>query len=394
MRILVSAVGRDSHPTGICRVAASHVKALLTDGHASHVSLAVGSWQCELFRNLLGPCASQIEFLVADIRNKSIPRNLWHMATLPRLAKQYNASLVHLSYPVPIYRKAFHSPVIVTLHDLYPFDIPENFGFPQYYGNRAILRQCLSSVDGIACVSHVTHERLVKTLPSSAQRALTVVTGNYIEASSATPVRILRLEEELPEGFVLTVAQHRKNKNLDLLTRGFAALVRRGAFSGSLVIVGAEGPETSSLSRLIGDLGISERVKFLRSVSDQKLHWLYANCSLFVVCSSIEGYCLPVSEAQANHARIVCSDIPILREIGGLNCIYFSLAGDVLSNLSVAVDTGLHQAAPGTCPDFPLRNKSVLAEYLRLYSQVTPSAHGEASVAKLDSVVTRREPVV
>src|ERR1019366_678927 len=45
--------------------------------------------------------------------------------------------------------------------DLYPYDIPENFGFPHYFANRAILRQCLSSVDGIACVSGGTSKTAI-----------------------------------------------------------------------------------------------------------------------------------------------------------------------------------------------------------------------------------------
>ncbi len=167
MRILVSGVGRDSYPTGICRVAASHTRALLSSRVASQVFLAIGSWQYDLFRTLLGTYANQIELVVADIKNNSISRNFWYAATLPRLAKAHGAGLVHLSYPAPAFRGAFSTPVVVTLHDLYPYDIPENFGFPQYFANRAILRQFLSSVDGIACVSHTTWSRLEEIFPAA-----------------------------------------------------------------------------------------------------------------------------------------------------------------------------------------------------------------------------------
>jgi glycosyltransferase involved in cell wall biosynthesis len=377
MRILVSGLGRDSHPTGICRVAASHAKALLSDRYASRVFLAIGSWQHECFSNLLGLYAHQIEFLVANIRNSSISRNFWYAATLPRLARAYSADIVHLSYPAPTFRKAFRRPVVVTLHDLYPYDMPENFGFPQYYANRAILRQCLSSVDGIACVSNTTQSRLEEIFPGTSRRVPTVVTGNYVEIPSEAPAPPALLQRMGPEGFVLTVGQHRKNKNLALLIRGFAELANCGGFDGPLVIVGSEGPETASLHKLSTSLGVSERVKLIHSIFDTELHWLYANCSLFVACSSIEGYCLPLAEAQANQARIVCSDIAILKEIGGTNCSYFSLAGDAVRNLVVAMKTCLNRAALETGPDLCMLKPSVLAGYTKLYSLVMASTRSE-----------------
>jgi glycosyltransferase involved in cell wall biosynthesis len=389
MRILVSSVGRDSHPTGICRVAASHAKALLSDRVASRVFLAIGSWQYELFRTLLGPCAPQVEFLVTNIRNNSASRNFWYAATLPRLAKAYGADLVHLSYPAPTFRRAFRGPVVVTLHDLYPYDMPENFGFPQYYANRAILWQCLSSVDGIACVSNTTHSRLEEIFPGTSRRVPTVVTGNYVEIPSEAPAPLASLEGMGSEGFVLTVAQHRKNKNLDLLIRGFTELANYGGFHGPLLIVGSEGPETAALHRLSKSLGVSERVKFIHSILDTELHWLYANCSIFVACSSIEGYCLPLVEAQANHARIVCSDIAILREIGGTQCIYFSLTGDAVRSLVNAMKTCMDQAAIETGPDCHLRKSSVLAEYSKLYSRANAVYLKRARDMTLDTDTTR-----
>jgi glycosyltransferase involved in cell wall biosynthesis len=385
MRILLSAVGRDTHPTGICRVAASHAKALLANRVASRVSLAIGSWQEELFRRLLEPYADQIELLRANIRRISVARNFWYAAALPQLAKAYGADLVHLSYPAPIFRRAFRSPVVVTLHDLYPYDIPQNFGFPRYYLNRIILRQCLSSVDGIACVSSATRSRLEEIFPGTSRKVPVVVTGNYIESLSGAPAPPASLEGIRAEGFVLAVAQHRKNKNLDLLIRGFTEFVNREEFHGFLVIVGTEGPETASLHRLNKSLGVSKRVKFIRSILDSELRWLYANCSIFVVCSSIEGYCLPLVEAQANRARIVCSDIPVLRENGGAHCTYFSLAGNALGALANAMSACISQPAIEKGPDLHLQQSSILAEYSKLYSRVNAVSPKEVRDTKLNA---------
>ena len=58
-------------------------------------------------------------------------------------------------------------PTVVTLHDLYPYEIPQNFRFPHVLVNRFILKQCLSNVDAIACVSDTTIECLRQYVSSS-----------------------------------------------------------------------------------------------------------------------------------------------------------------------------------------------------------------------------------
>lgn len=374
MRVLVNGVGRDSYPTGICRVAASHAKALVASGVASRVFLAIGVWQYDLYCNLLGNESTGVDFVVADLQNNSIARNFWHATKLPQLAAACRADFVHLTYPVPTVRKAFHCPVVVTLHDLYPYDIPENFGFPQYYANRAILRQCLSSVDGIACVSNTTKIRMEQIFPRLTRRVPVAVTRNYIEIPSDTPTPPSSPDTLELQSFVLAVAQHRKNKNLDLLLSSFANLENRAGFKGILVIVGSEGPETAMLAKLCQSLGIVTRVKFIHSIVDSELHWLYANCSVFVACSSIEGYCLPLVEAQANRARVVCSDIAILREIGGTQCTYFPLGTNAVENLARAMTISLKRNPSECVNSYQTNMPSVINEYLKLYMRVASSA--------------------
>jgi hypothetical protein len=45
--------------------------------------------------------------------------------------RRSGADVVHLAYPVPLNSGAFACPIVVTLHDLYPHEIPENFWLPQ-----------------------------------------------------------------------------------------------------------------------------------------------------------------------------------------------------------------------------------------------------------------------
>ena len=63
-------------------------------------------------------------------------RNLWYYNQLPAIVRRLKETVVHFAYPAPVNRHALGCPAVVTLHDLYPYDIPSNFGFPKVLFNR------------------------------------------------------------------------------------------------------------------------------------------------------------------------------------------------------------------------------------------------------------------
>jgi glycosyltransferase involved in cell wall biosynthesis len=91
------------------------------------------------------------------------------------------------------------------------------------------------------------------------------------------------------------------------------------------VLIGIEGPETARIHRFIETNGLSARVVVLHGVSDAELQWCYKHAELLLAPSIVEGFGLPVAEAMLHHCRVVCSDIPAFREVGGSYCHYADL---------------------------------------------------------------------
>ncbi|HEY3297011.1 MAG TPA: glycosyltransferase family 1 protein, partial [Armatimonadota bacterium] len=287
------------------------------------ITFVAGTWQ-GYYRELLGDKNPKVKVIAVELRNSSIGRNRWFLFALPQLAKSVGAEVVHLSFPVPIVPGATTYKTVVTLHDLYPYDCPEVFGFPNVYFNRLFVRTCLKYVDGISCVSESTHLRLQAVFSNRATEKARVILNVVRDSSRA---------EMKPNGwtdapYILVVAQHRPNKNLGLAVRGFVELRNQNVIPPScrLVIVGTTGPSTESIRRDVARLGVEREVMFLSSLPEDELQWLYSNCALFLATSTVEGFCLPLVEALRSSARVVCSDIPVLREVGGERCEYFSLA--------------------------------------------------------------------
>lgn len=328
MHILINAVSSSRHPSGICRYAVSLSRCLAANTEISQITLLVGAWQAGYFNTSFGPSGPKVQTLVIDLSRTALSRNWYYLNALPRLAASCRADVVHLSFPVPIVRNRFRCPVVLSLHDLYPYDIPDNFGRHSAVFNRLFLRQCIANVDHIACASDFTAARLRELVPmlskERAERLYPCVDFNPECCQIPT-----QMDTKRP--FILNVAQHRKNKNIPLLLSAFADLLRQRSISAEtcLVVVGGQGPVTNLIRSRITSMSLKSNVVMTGMLPDSELCWLYRNCNLFVAPSSIEGFGLPLAEALRCGARIVCSDIPVFREIAGNECFYFSPESDI-----------------------------------------------------------------
>ena len=297
MRVLIAAASFSSQLSGVQRHAFSLSRCLLAHPGVSEVNLVVAPWQREMVRRSGLPSHDNFKVHFARMGNSPMERNLWYYRGLPELAAQLKADMLHLAYPVPLNADAFSSPTVVTLHDLYPYQIPSNFGFPKAFFNQVILRQCLGEVDSIACVSESTRRLLHRyTASRIQQKAVRIYNCVEPEAECAT-------QSPIPgwtgQPFFLCVAQHRRNKNLPFLLGAFERLLRTQRIDGStqLLIVGIAGPETHRIHDAIDRAGLGRSVLLMEGLPEADLQWCYKNCTVAVAPSITEGFGLPVAEA-------------------------------------------------------------------------------------------------
>jgi glycosyltransferase involved in cell wall biosynthesis len=340
MHVLIPALHRPTKPTGVCRHAVNLAQSLAICDRITRITLVVGEWQRAYFEQSFNLDSPKIELISVDINNSSLSRNQWFIFGLPKLSQSIQPDMIHLSFPFPFVRKWFKVPIVSTIHDLYPYECPGNFGYPQVLFNQLFLQQCIANSDGLACVSNITLESLKFYFPKVDKAKKNTVIYNCVDFAEVKPK--IPNEQRFSEGnhsFILCIAQHRKNKNLDLLIQAYHLLLKAGEIqpSTSLVLVGSPGPETSTLETLIQTLDLQKQVILLSALTDEELCWLYKTCLLFVIPSSTEGFCLPLAEAVSLACPVVCSDIPIFREVGSANCAYFSLEGDAINHLANAM---------------------------------------------------------
>lgn len=343
MKIIINAVHRVDRPTGVCRYSHNLALDLAELKNVQEVILLIGKWQEEYFNKSFKTNSVKVKIKIIDINNNAFSRNTWFLFGLPKIIRQLNGNLLHLAFPVPIISKLIHTPTIVTVHDLYPFEIPENFGYPRVYFNRLFLYISIKFVKNIICVSQTTKKALIKYFPEECKDKEISVIYNKVKFSSVEESKPNFISGHDYTSYIFCNSQHRKNKNIPVILKSFSELILSKKIDAKtgLIILGSKGPESENLAKLVDELKIENNVLFTSLVSDAELAWLYKHCSLFISASSIEGFCIPLVEAMLFSANVVCSDIPIFREIGNDLFTYFTLDSNAIINLSRAIESAL-----------------------------------------------------
>jgi glycosyltransferase involved in cell wall biosynthesis len=378
MKVVIAAVSSSGQLSGVQRHAINLAQSLLTRGEVMEVHFLAAEWQREGFEDALPRNDFRLVVHYLNLRNKTANRNLWYCFQLPQLANQIHADIVHLAYPMPVLRNAFRCPVVVTLHDCYPYDIQENFGIPKVFFNRIVLRQCLRAANAIACVSRSTLDRLSVIAPDLARDKASVI-YNMVNPSPENANQVSPPWWR-SSPFVLCVAQHRRNKNIPLVLRIFERLLQAKQLSAQtrMVIIGIEGPETQQIMHFIEESGLADRVILLNGITEEHLQWSYAHCMLLLAPSSIEGFGLPVAEGLLAGCRIVCSDIPAFREIGDSHCSFVRLGKDELRDFTDAVCKSIAAPAPLPIALPQLSADKIADKYMKLYSSLSSRGNENA----------------
>ena len=372
MNVAIAAISAPAHMNGVSRHAANLVRALLSATAISEIHFLAGAWQRNMFRNALCCADSRLHTHWISLRDTNLSRLFWYYRELPCIAAQLEADIVHLTFPAPTAPAAFPCPTVLTLHDLYPFDIPRNFGTLKSALARYTIAQCIRRVDAIACVSSVTRENFIKRFPAHANKAQVI--HNFAEFRDPA-VMTGNLEPLKDRRFILSVAQHRLNKNLPLAVRVFERLLTGKILPAEarMVVVGIPGPETRNIEEEIRNARLGHKVLLFSGLSDAELRWCYQNCDLLLAPSSTEGFGAPVAEALLAGACVVCSDIPAFRELAGAACHYVPWADDPIAAYVRAISDALRAAPARASYPHHLTASAAGERFATLYGELSCS---------------------
>ncbi|NLG83300.1 MAG: glycosyltransferase family 4 protein [Firmicutes bacterium] len=239
---------------------------------------------------------------------------------LPQWLDESHARVYHLPQNGLGRPRRLSVPLVITLHDVIPFRLPEMVR-PSY------LKKFLTEVP-----EAVVTARRVITVSEAARTEICMVLDLAPEKVVVIPVKpgvifrprdrrvarkILARRYGLGGRFILYVGGYNPRKNVATLIWAFARIVRFLPARQRLVLLGTTGPATERLAALASALGIEREVVFPGFIPRRHLPLFYTAADLFCYPSLYEGFGLPPLEAMACGTPVVASAIPSHREILG-----------------------------------------------------------------------------
>ena len=230
-----------------------------------------------------------------------------------RNINKWKPDLVHYTYYYNKVKK--QSTSIVTVYDL----IHE---ITSSKVNKIVKpkQKMLDIADHIICISQNTKNDLLNFYDIDEKKVSVIyLGGNHLEK------KISKLPEKFDNSkpYILYVGSREKYKNFEFLLKGFSKS-KRLTSSLDIVLFGG-GKLTKKEKALLNDLKINEN-KIIQFDGDETiLKNLYKLAKVFVFPSLHEGFGLPLLESLENDCPIVCSDIPVFREILNDNAFFFKL---------------------------------------------------------------------
>jgi mannosyltransferase len=204
---------------------------------------------------------------------------------------------------------------VTTVHDLID-EMGEKEKHPSVFSRWYLQdkRATLQRSQGLVCVSEATHMALLNEYPELSKDRVRVI-------HHAADRAFRRQEIPVPTKIsprILFVGQRRGYKNFSLLLDALRTFEHRQEIE--LVIAGGGQLEREEVKNL-QEAGICYST-FPRP-NDQTLALLYTDAMCLAYPSTQEGFGLPVIEAMASGCPVLCSDIPVLHEVGGDAVLYF-----------------------------------------------------------------------
>jgi glycosyltransferase involved in cell wall biosynthesis len=210
------------------------------------------------------------------------------------------------------------TPAVLTIHDLQPLAMPENFSAVKRRWLMTMLPRSARRARLVLTPSDPASASVVDRLGIDPDRVLTVPHG--IEAPApADPAQVAQVRERYRLGdgrTILYPAITYPHKDHLTLVRATARLVAERP-DLVLVLTGGPGPSEAELASAIRHAGIGDQVRRTGRIPWDDLDALYATATVVAVPSRFEGFGAPALEAMAAGTPVAVADATALPWVVG-----------------------------------------------------------------------------
>jgi glycosyltransferase involved in cell wall biosynthesis len=212
-------------------------------------------------------------------------------------------------------------PSVVTVHDMiherYP-DLTGDESFPERK------RKVIETADAVIAVSEETKQDILEYVPIDEEKISVVhhaPSSRFTLPASDEEIEHFMRTHKLRRPYWIYVGGRNGYKNFGRLIRALPSALART--NGKLVAVGGEPALARWEAAVLARNGIEQDVILLSELDDVQLRNAYSAAAAIVCPSLAEGFGIPLLEAMAVGTPVICSDIPVFREVAGDAALYF-----------------------------------------------------------------------
>jgi glycosyltransferase involved in cell wall biosynthesis len=240
---------------------------------------------------------------------------LWEQISLSNFIKnQPNCLLINLCNLAPV----AISNQIVTIHDLAFIKNKNWFSLPFQKVYNFIIPRIVKKSKAIITVSETIKNELTNHFKIEDTKVTVLynkLNTNLITSTEEKPLIPFEAHQ-----FYLMVGSNNPRKNFAFVEQVFTNQLT----DKKLVIVGADHSSFNSNESIN-----SNNIVRLKNVTENELAWLYKNTMALINPSFYEGFGIPNIEAMYFKTPILCSNIPVFKEVCNKYAGYFELGNEV-----------------------------------------------------------------
>jgi glycosyltransferase involved in cell wall biosynthesis len=239
-----------------------------------------------------------------------VPESVWRSAFVPLYVLKERPAYIHFPMNGSVPSGLKGTPVVSTIHDVLPLEIPGYF--KDEHTKRTYIKTIQDSLDrsGLVITDSEYSRARIMSLFKARDEPRVIYLGSTLADVPAFP-------KEDNGRYFIYVGGYDRRKSIDRLVKVFLGLHRRKMLSSKLVLTGKVYYYSRELKELIDEgrrLGIVEEMGY---VPDGRLKALLSGAIALAYPSKYEGFGLPPLEAMASGCPVITTRGTSIPEICG-----------------------------------------------------------------------------
>lgn len=237
----------------------------------------------------------------------------------PNYIEENNIDMHHIPQNGIGLNELYTSPIVVTIHDLIPYILPETVG--RGYLERFLRDMPLIVRDSkvILTVSEYSKRDIIKFFPFVNEEKIFVTplaaNKSYKPLNKTNCIEYIKNKYSIDSPFILYIGGFSTRKNVKELIIAFNKIQKSLKKNYKLVLCGSIRDEGIKLQELCKELLMDDKIIFTGFVPNDELPLFYNAAEVFIYPSSYEGFGLPPLEAMSCATPVITSNLTSIPEV-------------------------------------------------------------------------------